>query len=424
MSLIIGILFLIVYFIKNNNFVYLATISILITNFFNLVEANTEVFGFSIRNQDVALVIIIIIFIKNLIRNNLFNRIELKNVKASIFLFFIAFTIISFLNIRTEDNTISQIFIFGRKYAFLLFYFTLADLKLIEYKHFWNFLYLVTFIYTVLFIGQYFFYYQIGPYSYMKFYDGYVRTVNWLPFVFIYYFYFINSRYSFNHIAFIIVSSFSFLITLSRGLLISIIISTLLSLYLQNKTKVVAVSIIIFIIISLPISQFSILSNRLDQGLEQLSNLSNFNYKTDYKFGNVSFRMAHFVERFYFVSQKPKRLLFGFTFTPENDFNQNLFIIGTYNQNWDKTVQLDTPDISWSNFIIRFGLIGTIIYFFLFWCVSKYFYKNRKIVDAKVGFIYLMFAFLLSFSSSLLSDPFMWFFPFVLVRVTELKKVF
>jgi len=423
MNLIVGILFLVYYFIKKNDFLYLVTVSILITNFYNLLESNSELFGFSIRNTDVVLLIVVIIFLKNLAgKKKLFNN-EIKGIVYSIVVFFLVFFIIGIINVNVEGDTLTQIFRFGRKYVFLLFLFTLGNLNIKEYKKFWYFLYIVTFIYTVMFIGQYFFNYEIGFYAYRHFYGNEVRTSNWLPFVFIYYFYLINKRYEFNYIAFIIISSFSFLITLARGLISSIIVSTLLSVYLKNKTKLIMASIIFLVLLSLPLSQVSLFSERFDKGINELADLTNFNYETDYKIGNVSFRAAHFIERFLFVLEKPKRLLFGFTYTPEIDFNQKLFVIGTYNKKWDKMVQLDSPDISWSNFIIRFGLIGTIIYLFLFFGVLKYFYNNRNILDAKVGFIYLIFVFLLSFSSSLLSDPFMWFFPFILVRVTELKKV-
>ncbi len=82
--------------------------------------------------------------------------------------------------------------------------------------------------------------------------------------------------------------------------------------------------------------------------------------------GNTfSFRIAHLYERYMYVAGNTVKHLFGAGFVHEDSFyvRQNFdFIIGLRDETTGEIIQIDTSDISWSVLILRFGIIGTLLY--------------------------------------------------------------
>lgn len=58
-----------------------------------------------------------------------------------------------------------------------------------------------------------------------------------------------------------------------------------------------------------------------------------------------------------------------------NNFN---FVIGLPDENGG-IYQLDTPDIAWSNFVARYGYVGTFAYLVFYIGLAWFFFDNRKI---------------------------------------------
>ena len=82
------------------------------------------------------------------------------------------------------------------------------------------------------------------------------------------------------------------------------------------------------------------------------------------------FRFAHFYERFIETTETSIGSVFGVGFMSEGSkytYNNFNFIVGLSDEKTNEIVQLDTSDIAWSLLILRYGIVGSII--FLFMCI-------------------------------------------------------
>lgn len=108
------------------------------------------------------------------------------------------------------------------------------------------------------------------------------------------------------------------------------------------------------------------------------------------------FRFAHFYERFLVTTQNRVNALFGLGLMTEDSrytYNNFEFIIGLDSDFTKDVVQLDTSDIAWSNFIVRYGIIGTVIYLLLCGYLCLFYvrrWKNNRIAVSVVLYIILL----------------------------------
>lgn len=97
--------------------------------------------------------------------------------------------------------------------------------------------------------------------------------------------------------------------------------------------------------------------------LEFQSNVSNFG-TTDYG-DNLSFRLAHSYERLtHILGQGLYGWFRGVGFVSESHYNAQTFMVGLNNEQ-GYIIQLDTGDIAWSIWFLRFGVIGTLLFVWL-----------------------------------------------------------
>jgi len=139
--------------------------------------------------------------------------------------------------------------------------------------------------------------------------------------------------------------------------------------------------------------------------------------------GTFLFRMALLYERFDYIIQDPLQTAVGVGFMTEDSplTKQKFdFKIGLMTEDHEVT-QLDTSDIAWMNFILRLGLIGTILYLYIFFVLGKYFFKNRKDDLSLTAFLYIIFLVALSISSSVFYDTWM-IIPAMICYVVVSKK--
>ena len=99
-----------------------------------------------------------------------------------------------------------------------------------------------------------------------------------------------------------------------------------------------------------------------------------------YEDSSLLFRIAHFFERYMETTETTVGTLWGLGFMAEdsqyteNHFN---FIIGLSDVQNEKTVQIDTSDIAWSIFIVRYGILGTFIYLLLYSYIILYYWRIK-----------------------------------------------
>lgn len=133
------------------------------------------------------------------------------------------------------------------------------------------------------------------------------------------------------------------------------------------------------------------------------------------------FRMAHFYERYMHILEKPIETAFGSGLMAEESNYTNKkfdFIIGLENEKTGEIVQLETSDIAWSNLIIRYGIIGTLIYLTIYISIMIFYYKHRKARYALSTFLYLLLLLFTSITSNQLYYVYMLVFPFMFFDMT------
>ena len=94
-------------------------------------------------------------------------------------------------------------------------------------------------------------------------------------------------------------------------------------------------------------------------------------------------------------------LLFGFGFMSEgSDYTIGNFdfIVGLENDETGFVNQVDTSDIAWSVFVIRFGIVGTILYLIYYFLLVKFFNSRINTNGVKAVFSTLALVFITSFT--------------------------
>lgn len=140
----------------------------------------------------------------------------------------------------------------------------------------------------------------------------------------------------------------------------------------------------------------SVVKDRIDESLKDVAssldgNYLNYRPGTD---GNLSFRLAHFNERWSYVIADVARWPMGIAFIHEDSAAaQNLaFKIGVKNLYTGRVVQVDTGDIAWSVVVIKTGLLG--LGFMLLLLASSFFAvgpaDNKYAVVYRGGLVYFL----------------------------------
>ena len=137
------------------------------------------------------------------------------------------------------------------------------------------------------------------------------------------------------------------------------------------------------------------------------------------------FRIAHFYERYMHILEKPIETAFGSGLMEEESNYTNKkfdFIVGLENEKTGEIVQLETSDIAWSNLIIRYGIIGTLIYLTIYISIMIFYYKHRKVRYALSTFLYLLLLLFTSITSNQLYYVYMLVFPLMFFDMTLEKN--
>jgi len=138
-----------------------------------------------------------------------------------------------------------------------------------------------------------------------------------------------------------------------------------------------------------------------------------------------TFRVAHLLERNQYLLDHPKAMLFGAgLMTEDSKMTGSMFDfdIGLIEELSGKTAQLDTPDISYSILIMRYGYLGTLFVLSLFIYLLVYFYKNHKDSVGLFSFAYLVTVIFVSFFSYTLTLPITFLIPLIAYSLVQKNK--
>lgn len=134
--------------------------------------------------------------------------------------------------------------------------------------------------------------------------------------------------------------------------------------------------------------------------IEDSEELESFEMDSESTF---TFRITLFMERYLYAQSNKMNEIFGLGLMTEqspytnNNFN---FVIGLVDDKTGGVVQLESGDIAWSNFVVRYGYVGTFAYLIFYLGLAWCFFVNRK---DKLSLALLLYM-LLVLGTSLTSD--------------------
>lgn len=121
------------------------------------------------------------------------------------------------------------------------------------------------------------------------------------------------------------------------------------------------------------------------------------------------YRFAWVHERFVYLAERPwPESLFGLGLLPDEhpiiqkkyNFKYGLMLPDTY-----KVAQVRTPDIAWGNFLTCYGLIGTIVFFSLYFSLFRQLWRGQH-PFAKILGAFMLTALLSAFTGTVMSEPY------------------
>jgi len=138
-----------------------------------------------------------------------------------------------------------------------------------------------------------------------------------------------------------------------------------------------------------------------------------------------TFRIAHLLERNQYLIDNPQAMLFGAgLMTEDSKLTDSMFDfkVGLLEEVMGKTAQLDTPDISYSILIMRYGYIGTLIALSLYIFLLVFFHKNHNNPVGLFSFAYLIVVIVGTFFSYILILPISFLLPLITYNIIQKSK--
>lgn len=363
-----------------------------------------------IKSQDFAIVYIGILFIWGCMRYD--NFIPKNGITLTIVLWlgFIVFE--QFLSHFYYHITWSEIIRTSRHHLLILSYFIFRRLNRVEIDRILNILFVILLFQCCLYIIQVFTGFDLLTGADFNFpLGGLYRCYN-IPFMVYFYAYygiFCNPLKKWWKYVSMFLPIMALLLSMSRSL-IFIFIAILCIGYLWKKNVFDSLRNIIIagvtVLLLLTVSGYYI-NERTIEDMNKVATgdfleVENIQESPESTF---LYRMGHFYERYLVVVEKTMSTVWGLGFmTDDSNYTDNRFnfILGLDNPQKGGVYQLDTPDIAWSNFIVRYGVIGTIFFLICYIYINIYYIKRKKNPLRLPIILYLLLLFGISFTCDLM----------------------
>jgi O-antigen ligase len=356
-------------------------------------------------------------------------------IAKSIFLFLGFVLVCVFVNGFLWDISWDEIIRTSRYFFIILSYFLFVKLPVHTINKIFRVLFVIILMQSVLFIlqillGRVLLTGYIGELVYME-EIGFKRFRNLIPLLpyFVFYALFKNPYKRAKKSISICLTILGLLLSMFRGMVISLSLTALFGSYLYSGRKGIVKTIVIALICLMPFTGILLArfetSNTINDvklvlsGSDVYKNYSVSDNAT--RDATLLFRFAHFHERLLYVLEKPSSMLFGVgLMTEDSQTTQKLnFQIGLKN-NYGIT-QLDTGDIAWSSLIVRFGIVGTIVYLIFFYALLSFFWKRRKTKEYLHSLLYLFYLLLTSIITTDLVN--VWIFaPMIFLNIIQAEN--
>jgi hypothetical protein len=138
-----------------------------------------------------------------------------------------------------------------------------------------------------------------------------------------------------------------------------------------------------------------------------------------------TFRLALLFERNQYLLEHPKSMFIGAGLLAEDSKQVNQmfdFQIGLADIVTNQTMQLDSPDISYSSLLLRMGYLGTLLYLSLFIYLMVFFYKHKENKYGLFSFLFLVLSMGTSFFSANLLMPITYMLPLMSYTIIQKEK--
>jgi len=194
------------------------------------------------------------------------------------------------------------------------------------------------------------------------------------------------------------------------GLIIALIIGYLLKLPRLTRIRVVTVSSVILLFV-LVFAGWKFSRSRTFSDVQAVMT-GNFEYMdtdiAEFEESTFTYRIAHMLERNQYLLDNPRAMLFGGGLMKDDSkltFSLFDFDLGLMNEFTGDTQQLNTPDISYSILLIRYGYLGTALNLLLFIYLAVACYRKRNNQYGFFTFIFFIVSFVVSWFSWNLVQP-------------------
>ena len=384
------LLLALLWFKKGKKELSLITFFGFLTGGFQLIPDAIFAFPVSIKPTDYAILYLFGVIAMEYFSGKRKELIDILPRYTIIFLSFIAFA--AGVSIFIHHIPIIEVVKNTREYFLLLtpiLYYTLSKEEL---ERVLKLLFKITIFLSVIYVFQPIFdapllqgYYTEGKTELFGMFEiaRYYNTPTYLYFFFFFALY--NSDYTKKQkLLYISIMALPILLCMHRSLLMAIIFVLLFNYFRSVIKKIYPILIVVFVALIPFFGAISgaILDTRIVQDI-----IGSIDFDPeDFVPGELgdatfTFRVLHFLERLYYASENLITMLFGLGFMSEgSDYTINNFdfIVGLENEETGFVDQVDTSDIAWSIFVIRFGIIGTIIYLVYYFGLIRFFDKKSS----------------------------------------------
>lgn len=357
----------------------------------------TEGYGFMpssifvIKSYDYVILFILIISIINYIENKAYFKVKQNKIVYLIYIL-LAYQLFEIIQtFCTNAESFGNIIKVARINIIFLAFFIFRKIPILAFKKYFKLN-----LYFCIIQGLFFYLQPLG----INILQGRVdeatsageitRFANYPEFTIFYIFYcFFGKKNMYSKIFYTCFWGGMIILGQSRGDIIATSFAFVLYFLMKNQLKyylvLVTSAILVFIAVT-PMFQYRENENIRSSFYEDVVNIISTENITEIKndSGNFTFRIAMLIERLNYLKDNPQHLLTGVGCIHEDSpfcYERFDFIIGTVNKDrYNGYCLIESGDITWVPILLRYGIIGVIIYslFLIYWNTLGLKYLKRS----------------------------------------------
>lgn len=405
------VLILAFFFYFSGKKLWASIILFFITGGYQFVPANAFYTAFGIsKSLDFAIIFVVITFVVDM-RFNF--RILQRDRFAKLIIFFLCFILIAIVySLLAYKHEPSSVLRASRKFFLLLIYFNYRRLSKAEFDKVFIFLRYLTVLQSIVFLLQI----PLGTSllntgttegaitEFIGQSGTWTRYYNLPMFIMLFFFHgmFVDKSSGMRRWVVLTLFAATLLAPLHRSLIFSLLAVLILvgiraRSWNKNFRNILAVLLLAGAFFP------ALILERVEQGIDDFGNVLESGLKNPKD--NLSFRLAHALERAKFTTTAPERVFFGSGFlTEDSKYTRLLNFLIAYRGSGGIVTQIDTSDISWSFLFLQTGLLGTLLYVWLYFFATRMMWNNRHYAIGMMGTCFFLMIFFNSFTSAVFVD--------------------